>query len=352
MNRGYRRFCALAFLLLAVSCGYASSAPLRSPWDDHPVAVHDTPYDCPAAPQLPHDFETNSYYIDSHHSIPDPVLKKKYEDSVAGVENFSRAVVKAADAFLTTGSQVAAACVTSLLESAADQKALTGVMDGHQASYVQGWNLGAWAVGFLKVRRSGVVTGEEEKRIADWLKKLAEENRKYYEHKRERPGPSDAHNNHLYWAGFAIAAAAIAANDRGLFNWAVAAYKEGVGDISAEGTLPMEMDRGQMALHYHLYALAPLIMLAEFGEANGLDLYAERNFAIKKLIARCVAGLEDPSFFQQQTGVAQVIDPQIAAWQISWAQPYTRRFPDAQISQMLAKAARLNYTMLGGFPPP
>jgi poly(beta-D-mannuronate) lyase len=132
----------------------------------------------------------------------------------------------------------------------------------------------------------------------------------------------------------------------------VAAYKEGLGDISAAGTLPMEMDRGQMALHYHLYALAPLIMLAEFGEANGLDLYAERNFAIKKLIARCVAGLEDPSFFQQRTGVAQVIDPQIAAWQISWAQPYTRRFPDAQISQMLAKAARLNYTMLGGLPPP
>lgn len=350
MNCGRRQFCALFFV--AASCVSADTVPLRSPWDDHPVAATDAPYTCPAAPQLPHDFATNSYYIDSHHSVPDPVLKKKYEDSVAGIENFSRAVIKAADAFQTTGSRAAATCVTSLLGSAADQKALAGVMEGHQASYVQGWNLGAWAVGFLKVRSSGAVTGEQEKRIADWLKKLATENREYYEHEREHRGPSDAHNNHLYWAGFAIAAAAIAANDRGLFRWAMDAYKEGVGDIGADGTLPMEMDRGQMALHYHLYALAPLMMLAEFGEANGIDLYAEHNYAIKELIARCVAGLEDPSFFQQRTGVAQVTDPEIEGWQISWAQPYTRRFPDAKISQLLAKASRMNYTMLGGLPPP
>jgi poly(beta-D-mannuronate) lyase len=352
MNRDGRRFCALAFLLVSASCAFASGAALRSPWDDHPVAFTNASYSCPAAPQLPHDFATNSYYIDNHYSIPDPVLKKKYEDSVAGVENFSRAVVKAADAFHTTGSRAAAACVASLLERAADRKTLTGVMAGNQASYVQGWNLGAWAVGFLKVRGSDAVTEQQQKHMADWLKKLAAENREYYEHKREHRGPSDAHNNHLYWAGFAIAAAAIADNDHSLFHWAMDAYREGAGDIGADGTLPMEMNRGQMALHYHLYALAPLVMLAEFGEANGLDLYAEHDFAIKKLIARCVAGLEDPSFFQQRTGVAQVTEPEIDAWQISWAQPYTRRFPDAQISRLLAKAPRLNYTMLGGLPPP
>jgi poly(beta-D-mannuronate) lyase len=47
-----------------------------------------------------------------------------------------------------------------------------------------------------------------------------------------------------------------------------------VGEIQASGVLMREMARAGMALHYHLYALAPLIMIAELGEANGMDLYA------------------------------------------------------------------------------
>ena len=134
--------------------------------------------------------------------------------------------------------------------------------------------------------------------------------------------------------------------------WATDAYKQGVHDIGEDGTLPLEMDRGQMALHYHLFSLAPLVMIAEFGETNGVALYAERDYAIKRLVARCVAGLEDPAYFQQRTGVPQVADSEIQPWQISWAQPYTRRFPDPKISALLAKASRLNYTILGGLPPP
>ncbi|MGO9086229.1 MAG: alginate lyase family protein [Candidatus Sulfotelmatobacter sp.] len=341
-----------ALLLMAASYACAGDSPLRSPWDLHPVTATDAALTCPAAPQLPHDFATNSYYTDSHHSVIDPVLKKRYEDSVAGIEDFSRVVVKAADAFQTTGSRGAAQCVASLLESAARQKTLAGTMDGHQAFYVQKWNLGSWAVAYLKIRGSGLVSDEQNKDITAWLKNLAESSKGYCEEKRRHGTGNDAYNNHLYWAGFAIAAAAIANNDRSLFRWAVDAYKQGAHDIREDGTLPMEMDRGQMALHYHLFSLAALAMLAEFGETNGLGLYAERDYAIKRLISRCVEGLQDPSYFQQKTGVPQVTTPEIAAWEISWAQPYTRRYPDPKISELLAKAPHLNYTMLGGLPPP
>jgi poly(beta-D-mannuronate) lyase len=343
----------IALLLCCLLCpALSGKSALQSPWDAHSVAITDAPYDCPAVPQLPHSFGTNSYYTDEHHSIIDPALKKRYEDSVAGIENFSRAVVKAADAFQTTGSRAAAQCVYSSFDSAAQQKTLTGTMDGGQASYVQGWNLGAWAVAYLKVRGSSVGSAEQTHAIVAWLKKLAEDNQGYYEEKRHHHRPNDSDNNHLYWAGFAIAAAAIADDDHRLFEWAMDTYKHGVNYIQPDGTLPLEMERGQMALHYHFYALAPLIMLAEFGETNGLPLYAERNFAIKRLIARCLSGFQDPSFFQQRTGVPQVTDSKIQPWEISWAQPYARRFPDPEISKWLGQAAWLNYTMLGGLPPP
>jgi poly(beta-D-mannuronate) lyase len=346
------RFGIVLLVWLVPACADAQHAPLQSPWDSAPTAASDTPWDCPAAPSLPHDFATNSYYIDAQHSVIDPALRKKYTNSVAPIEGFSRNVVAAADAYRSTGSRAAAACVVTLLENAARQKALTGHMEGHQSSYVQGWNLGAWAVAWLKVRASGAASAERQTAILPWLKKLADLNRGYYEAKRSQRGSSDAHNNHLYWAGFAIAAAGIACNANALFEWGVAAYRQGVKDIQSDGALPLEMARGQMALHYHLYALAPLAMLAEFGAANGLDLYHEQDFAIRRLMERCVAGLEDPGFFQQRTGIAQVTTPQIDSWEISWAVPWTRRFPDAKISALLAKARQLQYTTLGGLPPP
>ncbi len=340
--------CALA---LAGGCAaFAADAPLRSPWDLHPVTLTDVPFTCTAAPELPRDFQTNSYYTDSHHSIIDPALKKKYDDSVEAIQAFSRAVVKSADAFQTTGSRSAAQCVASLLDSVAKRRVLAGTMDGHQAYYVQGWNLGAWAVAYLKVRGSGLISADQGKVITKWMKELALDNRDYYDAQRHRPRPNDGYNNHLYWAGFAISAAAISSNDRGLFRWAVNAYRDGIHEIGDDGTLPLEMERAQRALHYHLYALAPLMMLAEFGETNGIEMYAERNYAIKRLVARCLSGLEDPSFFQQRTGVQQVTT-EVEAWEISWAQFYTRRFPDPKAIAMLAKVPYLNYTMLGGLPP-
>jgi len=342
----------VALVLAGLSSLARGETTLKSPWDSHPVVSTDAPYACPSVATLPHDFATNSYYIDQRHSIPDPVLRKRYEDSVAGIDEFSRAVVKAADDYQTKGSTAAAQCVISLLGSAAQQKALTGTMGGHQASYVQGWNLGTWAVTYLKVRGSGLASEEQAHAITSWLKKLAQENRGYYEEKRRARHPNDSDNNHLYWAGFAIAAAGIANEDRKLFDWGMDAYKDGVHDIREDGTLPREMERGQMALHYHFYALAPLLFLAEFGETNGLPLYSERHFAIKRLIARCISGFQDPGFFQERTGVAQVTDPKIQAWEVSWAQFYTRRFPDPGITNLMGQAERLSYTTLGGLPPP
>jgi hypothetical protein len=47
-----------------------------------------------------------------------------------------------------------------------------------------------------------------------------------------------------------------------------------------------------------------------------------------------------------------VTDPKIQAWEISWAQFYTRRFPDAEITRLMGQAEGLSYTTLGGLPPP
>ena len=85
----------------------------------------------------------------------------------------------------------------------------------------------------------------------------------------------------------------------------MATYDNGVDQIQPNGALPLEMARGGRALHYHLYALAPLVLLAEFGEVNHLDLYAHANGAIHRLVDFSVAGLQDPTPFVKATGVQQ-----------------------------------------------
>lgn len=352
MNARAVRFSVVVLIGAGMCSIAAGNTPLQSPWDSQAVTASDARYSCPGAPQLVQDFATNSYFIDEQHSIADPVLKRNYEESVAEIDNFTRAVVKAADAYQTKGSTAAAQCVFRLLDSAAQQKAMAGKMDGHQAYYVQGSNLGAWAVAYLKVRGSGLGSEDQVRAITSWLKNLAEENREYYEGRRLGHHPNDSDNHQVYWAGFAVAAVGISNDDEKLFQWGMDAYKQGVRDIQADGTLPREMARGQMALHSHLYALAPLIMLAEFGESNGVPLYSENDYAIKRLVARCVSGLQDPTFFQQHTEIAQVMDPDIKAWEIGWGQPYTRRFPDPGISKLMEEVRYLGYTMLGGLPPP
>jgi poly(beta-D-mannuronate) lyase len=338
----------LLILFSGVSSSVAADS-LHSPWDA-PITSTETAYTCPAVTHLSQDLNLDNYYSDERHSIVDAARKKAYDEGSAPYTNFSHAVVKAADAYRTSGSQRAAECAITLLDAAAKDKALTGAMKTAQAVYVQGWSLSSWAIAYLKVRSSGAASLEDNLEIAAWLKKLAEENRDYYEHKSRNPH-SDAHDNHLYWAGLAISAAGIAAEDRKLFNWGMNAYREGARDITADGTLPIEMERGGRALHYHLYALAPLVMLAELGESNGVDLYSEKHHAIQRLVDRCAAGLQDPSYFVQHTGVPQDMPADLDAWEIGWAKPYIRRFPNANLSALLSKVPNLSYTTWGGDPP-
>jgi poly(beta-D-mannuronate) lyase len=123
--------------------------------------------------------------------------------------------------------------------------------------------------------------------------------REFFDAEVPRLGGPDNENNHIYWAGLAVAAAAIANNDHDAGQWAIYTYRMGLANIQADGTLNAEMNRAQMALHYHLYALAPLIMMAELGEANGIDLYSENGGALHRLVKFCVAGLEDPAILQK-----------------------------------------------------
>jgi poly(beta-D-mannuronate) lyase len=291
-----------------------------------------------------------SYYIDANHSVIDEAKRDAFRKATEAPTNLGDWVGRAADAYRATGSRAAAQCAYGLLAAAAAAKAWSDTMPTGQASYEQKWMLAATAMAYLKVRASGVGTADQDKAIQKWFGDVAGRVEDYVNSKRSNPN-SDAWNNHLFWAGLAACAAGVARNNKGDFNFGVDAYKIGVREIQPSGVLPREMARAGMALHYHLYALAPLVMIAELGEANGLDLYAENHAAIQRLATITEAGLKDPGIFKKATGVEQNLPDEISGYEIGWAVPFVKRFPDAQLSAWIASASTTRFWQWGGLPP-
>ncbi len=344
------------FILAFAACAGLRSEPLHSPWESVAVpAQNDTPYSCPAEAALPRAPSFEGYYTDAHHSIKDPAAEQAYRSAVSGSEDFARKVVRAADEYRAHGSEAAGRCATALLSGAAAQQAFTeahaGLHGSRQGFYVQTWLCAGLSLAYLKVEGTGGETSAQHEAITAWLGGLAEHVQSF-QNDLVRLGTTDGRNNHHSWAGLAVAAAGIAADRKDLFEWGINAGRDGIRQITAEGTLPLEMERASMARHYHLFAAAALVLLAELGEANGIDLYDERDRALRRLVLRAASGLTDPSFFAERTHVPQVPQDLASAGTLLWAAPFARRFPNPNLDALLAKTPQRSYWMFGGAPPP
>ncbi|HEX4312049.1 MAG TPA: alginate lyase family protein [Acidobacteriaceae bacterium] len=328
----------------------ASAQRLRSPWDGAPVASTDAPYTCPTPPAFSKTLNADGYYTDKQYSVIDPKKLAAFNEATAGPTHLGQETTRAADQYRTTGSRSAAACVYSLLSAAAAADAWDEDMPQNSGTYLQNWLLSAAGVAYLKVRNSGAGTQQQETAIQEWFRRLAKSEHDYFEAHTARAG-SDAWNNHLYWAGLALAAQGVASNDPDALLWGVATYRLGIDAIQPDGSLPAEMARGQMALHYQLYALGALIMIAELGEANGVAMYSQRNGAIHRLVLFDTAALENPDIIAIRTGHTQNIAKTYSGLEIGWAVPYNRRFPNPQLSALIAHSSWTNFWQWGGAPP-
>lgn len=76
-------------------------------------------------------------------------------------------------------------------------------------------------------------------------------------------------------------------------------------DIAADGTLPLELQRGKRALHYHAFSVTALVALAELGAARGEDWYAAGDGALHRLVRVTAGGLGDPAVFDRHARIVQ-----------------------------------------------
>lgn len=345
------RGCVIALFLAGGAVALpASGRRLLSPWDATKIVPTDAPYNCPEPPAFSKTLTLDGYYTDKNYSIIDEQKLVLFQKESEGPTHLGQNAGLAADAWLSKGGRSAATCVYSLLTAAAKADAWADKMPQNNGVYFQNWVLSGAAVAYLKVRDSGAGTAEQDEQIEKWFRALSTRVREYFDAGRKRPG-SDAWNNHMYWAGLAVAAGGVADNDAEAFFWGLSTYAMGIHSIRPDGSLDAEMGRKRMALHYQLYALGALVMIAELGEANGVDLYSERDGAIHRLVQFDLAAMKDPSVIAKRTGETQVFTPPFSGLEIGWAVPYVQRFPSADLSALIAQATTVRFWQWGGAPP-
>lgn len=343
------RLLCLGFGLILIAASPAGAAVLHSPWDAPPQADGAAPaiVPCPDPPSLPAGLAVRDYYSDRAHSVIDPARKQAYDAAVAPLHDALGRVEAMADRYRRTGDPAAARCAAQWLDRFARDGVLVGDVSGNQSVYVQGWMLGGLAVSWLKLRSDrDAADPDSRRRIKDWLSALADRNLAYYSP--DRSTRTDTRNNHRYWAGFAVAAAGIATGRAELLDWGIASYRLGAAQVDEDGMLPLETTRRARALHYHLFAATPLVMIAELAAANGIDLYPEANGALGRLVERALSGLQDPRRFAERAGAPQE-DPGRETW--AWVVPYLHRVPQARAELPAGADLSRGTLYLGGLPP-
>jgi poly(beta-D-mannuronate) lyase len=275
---------------------------------------------CDAAPPAMRDIDIPRFYSDAAGTIVDPKLKAAHDAAQNALTAFLRDVTGNSDKAIKrtkpAEQKQAADCALAWIATWAKADAWLGTMAQQQAEYQRKWDLAGTALAYLKVRK--FASPEQRAVIEPWLIRFADATVKFFDN------PERKRNNHWYWQGVGLAAVGLAADSKPHWERAKGIMADATKDIAADGTLPMELERGARALHYHAFSCMPVVAMAALGRAGGEDWLPLNNNAVDRLVQATAKGLADPTIFDKLAKVPQERPVNPFA---GWAQLYTALKP-------------------------
>lgn len=265
---------------------------------------------------------------------------------------FEKRITAGMNQWVATGNEAEAKCALEQMDAWAQTKALTNY---DPKAYSQSWFQAEWTLASAGVtdsvlKQDKTLDAAQQERVAQWLGKAAHQLIGY-----EKPG--ELGNNHHYWRALAAISIGVLSNDDGLFRDGVEVFKEAVGQEDESGAFPLEMARHENAIHYQAFALQPLIMIAEFGERQHVDMYdvTEHGRTIRDAVVFLGRAMDDSSVVKKYTDDAQKTN--FSAGDIAELEFYLARFGTEDVPSSIttllqhpAAATRVggNTTVLAG----
>ncbi|UDJ84947.1 mannuronate-specific alginate lyase [Kosakonia oryzae] len=342
----------LFFILTAATCAAASlSPPAGFMQPPEQKASGDKTVKCPNVP-APFtgvlDFPSKYAGSDSARATLNPQADAAFHQQTLPITDMERYISRQVTAWAHSGNAQYVACTVAALDQWASAGALTERANNHTGRSMRKWALATFSSAWLQLEYAPQhplnAYPAQQQNIQRWLGRLGDLTVKEW-----HDLPLERVNNHSYWAAWAIIATAVVTQRQDLFTAALDIYRTAMQQVDDEGFLHNELRRRQRALSYHNYALQPLVMIALFARANGIDALAENHGALKRLGVRVIGGLDDASAFTQRTGVAQdrafLQHPTNLAWLDAWCSLYVC---DSALKQRLASLRPWQNTRLGG----
>ncbi|MDF7760607.1 mannuronate-specific alginate lyase [Kosakonia cowanii] len=316
----------LIFILLTAATLAAPLVPpagFRQPPAAHALAET---FSCPDAPPPftgTLDFRSKYEGSDSARATLNPQAEAAFHQQTRAIAEMEKFVSAHITAWHRSGDTREVSCLVTALNRWATAGALLGEARNHTGKSMRKWALATFSSGWLQLQfsKSHPLSAwpEQTQNITRWLGEMGDLTASEW-----RDLPLNKVNNHSYWAAWALMATSVATGRQDLFDQSLTIYRTALQQIDAEGFLPNELRRRQRALAYHNYALQPLVMIALFARANGVDTLKENSTALPRLATQVIAGLDNPQPFTERSGAAQDIaflqHPANLAWLEAWCQ--------------------------------
>lgn len=335
----------LAGFCLFSQAGYAFDPfPLRSPY---PVFSNISPAPttdkkCQKTPPAIYDMVYQSIYSDKSHgvSIVDEKARKKYKEQTKKIRDFENKIATWTEKSIVGSNDLP--CAIKWMTDWADAKSMLEGKINFQGESVRKWTLGSLSSHYIQIRHSKQISKTDRNKIDQWLQELSDQVVSDYS---RRLDAGSRRNNHAYWAAWGVMITSVTLNDKKNFKWSTKIFDRAMQDIDEDGTLPLEIARQGKAFNYHVFALNPLIMMAETLDANGKNGYQP---ALHRLVKRVTDSLEDQKYFKEKTGVKQNITGTITDSQLAWIEIYNARFPNESSQKWIDKFRPFYQRRIGG----
>jgi poly(beta-D-mannuronate) lyase len=191
------------------------------------------------------------------------------------------------------------------------------------------WMLAGISLAFAKALP--YAESQEKLKILNWLKKIADLT---IIHSDKHLG---ARNNHYYWEGLAVGAVGALTHEQKYQDWSKNIFMFAMKQIVDDGSLPLELARGQRALAYHAFAAAPLVLIA--------SIYNLRSSQLSRLVDFTFRNLIDPQEIISKTNITQV---PVSDKHLAWLEVWIRMTPSHAIDIYLSSKRPLVDSDLGG----
>ncbi|CAH0342095.1 alginate lyase family protein [Rhizobium sp. CECT 9324] len=207
--------------------------------------------------------------------------------------------------------------------------------------------VGGIAIAYAQSRNQVSGVSDRQRVIEKWLLERGRATVDFFDNDATKGA---ARNNLRAWASLAVGEVGILNEDKPLTDWAILSNRTMIAGASVDGSLPLEMNRKQYALHYQLHAMSPLVTsIARLCDAG----YGKGGADLAKLATMAkfsFDAVKDPTIVHKITGIKQTVKPGLKdnTSSLGWLEPYVSLSNDKKLESEFADLRPLSNSKLGG----